>query len=410
MEMNRELTQKIRPVILAGFGPAPLACIRSWGRLGFAVGMIGIKYQKAHFPSSRFLKSSLVLPEEKLYTTEGIEMVGGFLKEFHASGITCAAERVACWLNDNRQVLPPGVGLWLPENKTIHALLSKQKQIQIAREVGFDVLPTYHVHHDIDGTEDIPPQHFPLCLRPTVPETTIPAFKVHLVHSQEDLKKFMSSLTKIEHPLLAQPFRNLANLVVHGARTLSGESIGLQAFLVERKFQGVTLTIRPTHLEEEWRDKCVRFTDSFSVTGNYHFEFLIDKKDGAISFLELNNRFGGTTAKVYACGYDEPLLALQAYGVIPVSPRMSRTRDRTLANVTVSSKRTLLKYLRHALQNKLTPLDYPIETKLTRILKTLYGLLRYRDDTLSFQDMRGSLVLHWGVLRNMIKKYIHPTD
>jgi hypothetical protein len=428
VNVNNELIAKIRPVILAGFGAASLACVRSWGKHGFTVGMICIKYQGAHSPSSRFLKEFTMLPIEKLYTEEGIRIIGTFLKQFCASGIICVTEKVACWLNDHRQALPAEVGVWLPENKTINDLLSKQKQIEIARKVGFGVLPTYLVHPDIKVANDIPYKHFPLCLKPSGPETVIPAFKVHLVYSTDELNKFINnSLKNIEQPIIGQPFRHLPNLVVHGVRTLSGESIGLQAFLVERKFEGVTLTIRPAGLGKELRDKCIRFTDTFNVTGNYHFEFLIDKKDGSVSFLELNSRFGGTTAKVYACGYDEPLLALQAYGVIPVNHypktinRNSASQNRqtaassyplstieygTLANTVVSSRWALLKYLRYTLQDKLTPFDYPTETKLIRIVKILHAFFRYKDDVLSFQDIRGSLAFYRGIFASILKKHI----
>jgi len=430
---NKELIAKIRPVILAGFGAVSLACVRSWGRQGFTVGMICIKYQEKIPPSSRFLKEFTTLPKEKLYIEEGIWIIGSFLKKISASGIICVTEKIACWLNDNRQALPPEVGVWLPKNKTINDLLSKQNQIEIARKVGFGVLPTYLVGREINVANDIPYKHFPLCLRPSRPESTIPTFKVRLVYSRDELNKFINSLKTIKQPIIAQPFRNLPNLVVHGARTLLGESIGLQAFLVERKFEGVTLTIRPASLRKDLRDKCVRFTDSFGVTGNYHFEFLIDKKDGSVSFLELNSRFGGTTAKVYACGYDEPLLALQAYGVIPVNHTLKTTSGnsaiqsrqpaaasfppstieyRMSANVIVSNKGALLKYLRYTLQDKLTLFDYPTETKLTRILKMFYGLFRYKDDVFSFQDMRGSLAFYREIFASIFKKHfiLPPKD
>jgi hypothetical protein len=215
----------------------------------------------------------------------------------------------------------------------------------------------------------------------------------------------------------------LPNLVVHGARTVNGDSIGLQGFLVERKFEGVTLTIRPTDLKKDFLDKCIKFTDYFNVNGNYHFEFLVDKKNNSVHFLELNHRLGGTTAKVFALGYDEPLLVLQSYGVIPIVKELdtsiqkqetsnqyppssnqqpSTIVHRPLTNATVSSKQALLKYFFYTIKGKLTPLDYPSETNLIRLAKTIYGFFRYRDDVFTLQDVKGSMALYFGNLKSRV--------
>jgi predicted ATP-grasp superfamily ATP-dependent carboligase len=413
----------IRPVIVGQFGPPTLTCIRSWGEQRFPVGMVCIRSRRELMPASKYLGDFTTLTPEKLYADNGIQIINDFLKNFRANGIICIAEKVACWLNDHRQMLPEEVALWLPSNNTINALISKQKQIEVARKIGFKVLPTYLIDRNFKTIEHILENHFPLCLRPDDPAAVAPVFKVHLVYSHGELKQYVKSLKTIDGPLIAQPFMNCPNLVVHGARTVVGNTIGLQAFLVDRKFEGVTLTLRPTNIDRDFLDKCVDFTNYFNVTGNYHFEFLLDRKNGFIYFLELNNRLGGTTAKVFACGYDEPLLALQAYGAVPIlrqpssivqrlktnieQPAASNQRPATilyrpLANITVSSKRALLKYLLFTIKNKITPLDYPSESKLNRILKTIYGLLKYRDDIFMFRDLRGSFALYFESLKNRL--------
>jgi len=378
--------------------------------------MVCIVSKKEPPPASKYLADFVTIPHEKLYTLDGIQIIKEFLIRFRATGITCIAESIACWLNDHRHMFPDEVAIWLPTNETIKNLISKRVQIEIARKVGFTILPTYFIDKNLETNDHIPIDHYPLCLRPDDPATVVPAFKAHLICSREELIEYVKSMQKIDASIIAQPFMHLPNLVVHGARTVDGDSIGLQGFLVERKFEGVTLTIRPTDLEKKLLDQCIKFTDLFNVTGNYHFEFLVDKKNGSVSFLELNNRLGGTTAKVFALGYDEPLLALQSYSVLPTSPETRHRRPATinhqpstighrpLTNVTVSSKQALLKYLLYTIKGKLTLLDYPSESKLIRILKTIYGFLRYRDDVFMFRDLKGSLALYLGNLRNKVKK------
>ena len=384
--MLQNLESKIRPVIIGSFGPPTLACIRSWGKQGYPVGMICIRSESEVHPSSKYLTDSTTLSSKLLNTDKGIETISQFLKKFRATGIICISESMACWLNDNRRELPEKVAVWLPPNDIIKDLLSKEKQVEIARKVGFNILPTYLIKN-LQSFNSITRKHFPLCLRPDNPGGIKPSFKVHLIYSSAELKRFIQSFDKINQPLIAQPFMNLPNLVVHGARTVSGSNIGLQAFLVERKFEGVTLTIHAFDLKKELHDKCIAFTNEFKLTGSYHFEFLIDKITGSTYFLEVNNRLGGTTAKVFACGYDEPLLALEAYEVI-------KNTQNHLKNFTVSSKQALLKYLFYVIKDKLTPLDYPCESKCLRIAKTIYGLLRYKDDVFSLCDLKGSLALY----------------
>jgi hypothetical protein len=250
--------------------------------------------------------------------------------------------------------------------------------------------------------------HFPLCLRPDDPAKVAPVFKFSLVYSKEELFAYVKSMKTLDSPIVAQPFMHLPNLVVHGARTVNGNSIGLQGFLVERKFEGVTLTIHPTNLEQDLLDKCVRFTDYFNVTGNYHFEFLLDRKTGSSYFLELNNRLGGTTAKVFL-DLMNPLVAV--YGVLPTLCRNQQpaTSFHRLSTKNVTSKQALLKYFYYTIRGRLTPLDYPSEPSLVRIAKTVYGFLRYRDDVFTLRDIKGSMALYFGNLRSKILARIPST-
>jgi len=386
----------IRPVIVSNFGPPALACIRSWGAQGFPVGMVCIRAKEEGYPDSKYLTDFITLCPKDVYTDNGIKTIDQFLKKFHANGIFCINENIACWLNNYHKIFSNKIAIWLPSTNTIKDLLSKKKQIEIARKVGFNVLPTYLIDKNLKKDNFILPEHFPLCLRPNDPGTVTLPFKAHLVYSFAELKTFITSFKKIEKPIIAQPFMNLPNLVVHGARTVSGTTIGLQAFMVERKFEGVTLTICPTALNKELSNKCISFTNQFKLTGNYHFEFLIDKITGSTFFLELNSRLGGTTAKVYICGYDEPLLALQAYGV-------KTSRQQGIKDIIVSNKQALLKYLLFAVKDRLTPLDYPVEPNHLRIVKTIYGLLKYKDDVFMLRDIRGAFALYLGNIRNSFR-------
>lgn len=377
----------LRPVILGAFGPPTLACIRSWGRAGLAPGLIAVQGPGEPRPASKYLAGSVCLSRDDLYTERGLEIILRFLGDFDASGLTCIDENIAQWLNEQLPNLPANIPLWLPPADMLRRVLDKAEQIEAARQVGLNVLPTY-LFSTCDFTEEIPSDHFPLCLRPSAPGTVEPTFKVQNVASPAELRTFLAAM-EFRGPVIGQPFRNLPNLVVHGTRTTAGETLGMAGFLVERKFQGVTLTLRPTALSADFKARCVAFTEAMALVGHYHFEFLYDGATGENHFLEINHRFGGTTAKVLVCGYPEPLYALRAQGYdIPV-PATERP-------MTVSSLKALGKSAYFALRGRLTALDYPEESTSRRLWSTVKCLASCRDEVFAWDDLPGTAAFYFG--------------
>jgi hypothetical protein len=383
----------MRPMILGQFSPPALACVRSWGEQGWRPGLICIRKTNGPLPASRRLGAAYSLHPDLLYREEGLDAVRGCLESFRADGLLCIQESLGVWLDQHREALD-GFDLWVPPAAAVKRVLSKRAQIEAARRVGLSVLPTWLLDtHTLGVLEDVPDDLFPLCLRPSGEGGVAPGFKVRSVRNREEARSFVLGLRRIDAPLIAQPFRNLPNLVVHGARSAQDRSFGLQGFLVARKFEGLTLTIRPVELQKDLVRRCIDFTRELGVVGSYHFEFLYDPRTEEAHFLEVNARLGGTTAKVFACGYDEPVLALQAFGA-----GGERKKRRAVRNVTASSRLALGKYVVQALTRRITPLDYPQEPDWARVAKALWGMARYRDDVISSMDVKGTLSFYRQVL------------
>ena len=352
-------------------------------------GLISVQDPGEPRPVSKYLTGSVCLCRDDLYSERGLETIVRFLADFNASGLTCIDENISRWLNDQRSRLPAGTSLWLPPSDMLSRVLDKAAQIEAARRVGLDVLPTY-LFSGGDFTEDIPADHFPLCLRPSAPDAVNPFFKVENADSVAGLRKFLSGF-EFQGSVIGQPFKNLPNLVVHGTRLADGTTVGMEGFLVERKFQGVTLTLKPFPLSEDFKSRCSAFTEAMDLVGHYHFEFLYDAVSGENHFLEINHRFGGTTAKVLVCGYQEPLYALQAQGFdIPVNAVTN--------NVIVSSIKALGKSAFYALTDRLTPLDYPEESKAKRLWSTVKCLVSCRDEVFAWDDLSGTAAFYLGDL------------
>ncbi|MGI6656364.1 MAG: hypothetical protein ACOX5Z_06005 [Desulfobulbus sp.] len=376
----------MRPVILAPFGPPALACIRSWGEQGWEPGFICIQSSFSSAPSSRYLVDWVRLPREDLFKESGIEVIVKFLTSFHADGICCINEDVSIWLNENKNKFPDNVSCWTVESDILLEISSKKKQIEVAKSVGFSVLPTYYLGAGV--RDDIPEENFPLCLRPTLPESIKPDFKVRVVYSDDEINKMLSSAEYIKSPIVAQPFMDLPNIVVHGSRDIHGSVLFLQAFIVDRKFEGFALTVSPVDIDKKLKENCAKFADFYKIIGVFHFDIMYDHINNEFYFLELNPRFGGTTAKVYRCGYDEPAMMLCAYG-------KDINIDRKIEKYTVGSHFALIKYLLYCFLNKRNIVDYPrSEKNIDRILFVLKRFFFIKDDIFIFSDIKGSFSLY----------------
>ena len=387
-------------VIVGRFSPPVLACIRSWGRRGNKIGFICIDDGNGLKPRSRYLDGYMTITGKDLYQNSGIFKISSFLGQFNTNVLSCIDDNIACWLSDNAFQFDKKLFPAFPSSQMVKKVLSKTLQIRVATKAGFDVLPEYLIDNDNIETLTIAPEHFPLCLRPSEPHHMVPSFKVKLIHSYFELKEFAKTIhIKKNGKIIGQPFRNLPNLVVHGIRSQKGETKLISAFIIHRKFEGVTLTLQPyPDLNRDLADRCSVFVQLLGLTGNFHFEFLFDPETKQAFFLEINLRFGGTTAKVLSCGYDEPMYALEAYGI------ESDSHLPVIKQRIVSNKQAVLKYMAKAVCHKLSPLDYPDEAILKKVLTCIKGLFFFHDEVMSLDDFKGSVSLYLNNIIQILKR------
>lgn len=309
-----------------------------------------------------------------------------YLKSFESCALVAISEKLSIWLREHVNILPKNCNLLSPPKDVILNILSKEKQLKAAVEARMNVLPTYWVTKDSHTWERIPENNYPICLRPSGPDAVQPSFKAEVLYNPREMDSLINSRLKINQYIIAQPFLDLPNLVIHGSRKTDGSTIGLQGFLVERKFEGLTLTIKPFPMPASLKTKCLTFIEIMDVQGPFHFEFLYNPANHEAWFLELNNRLGGTTAKVFALGYDEPKYLLQSFGY-----DIGHTEKRLIESI-ASSKMALMKYLHYAFSCKINILDYPAsEKKDRRVAEALKALLFYKDDIWGLNDARAML-------------------
>lgn len=218
-----------RPALLGPYGPAQIACLRSWRQLGLAPLYIYIGSRPLPL-ASRIAAAVLHLPGALVGTDEGASRVVAFLRDHCADGVTCLAENLAHWLHTmtQRTDWPEAVACWISDAEALERLASKAEQVDIARRVGLKVLPSFLIDHKSAGA--VPEDAYPLVLRPDTPGAVAPSFKALRVPDRARLEAFLAEVRRIDRPLVAQRLVVGPNLVVHGARAPTARSSPCRPF------------------------------------------------------------------------------------------------------------------------------------------------------------------------------------
>ena len=373
-------------ILLAPWVPASLAAVRSFHRQGTGVYLLESLTDQRPTPRSfPVLRGSGVIPPDLVGTAEGIAFIKRYADEIEASVLVAVLEPDLVWLAASRQEFAPSCMVLAQTAESLRTLYSKRHQLMLARSAGLSVLPTYLLMRPADA-DSIPASDFPLALRPDRQECVQPGFKVRLVRSREQLQAMVRGCERISSPIVAQPFKSLPNLVVHGVRSATGRMIASRCYFVPRKFEGVTLAIEPRPFPDRLEEMCHEFARLAGITGCYHLEFLYSAEMNRAYFLEVNVRMGGTTDKVMQLGFDEPSLLLQAYGITPVQPASDGGIHRRVVN-----KRAVLKHLVSSVKGTLPEFDYPDVHRLTHIVYSFRDLIVAKDSVFDWRDLRGSL-------------------
>ncbi len=376
-------------VLLVGpWAPASLAFARSVQRHGIDAFLLQPSTSQQEQWTLSGLRGSATIPASFVGTPEGIDWIKRYASDIGAAALVAITDRELLWLGEHRHEFEPSCKVLVQNPDSLSRLLSKTYQLELAGRAGLSILPTYLLLQAADA-DSIPGSDFPLAIRPDRPDNVEPRFKVRLVKSREQLRTVVNACRSVASPIIAQPFKNLPNLVVHGVRSVTGDTLGSQCYAVPRKFEGVTLALERCAFPNGLEEACRRFAALADISGCYHLEFLFSHAENLASFLEVNVRLGGTTDKVVRMGFDEPSLLLQAYGISVRPTASAASRPRRVVN-----KRVLLKHIVWAASGKLTELDYPHVGRLTHIAYSCRDLILAKDSIFDWRDAPGSIKFH----------------
>lgn len=375
-----------RIAFLGSPGPIMLAFVRTCAEEGVSTHLLQItdaSMTKCRY--SRWLDGVTIVNPEFIGNQKGIRVIEDIVAGVGADGLIAVDEIHLLWLAENRDVLERSCRLLMPTKECLSRMASKHVQIEIATEAGFDILPTEYLSR-VSDSAIMSDEHFPVCLRPSVPSRVSPNFKAQVFHSRSEVSAFLEELDEIQEPIIAQPFLSLPDLKVHGARSRDGRILAMVPFYVERKFEGVTLTLMRGTFPPGVRERCEKFAQLADLSGGFHFDLLYSAKESRAFYLEVNVRMGGITDKAKVFGHDQPRLILRAYGhpaTTNVRPATSRKR--------VVTKRTVIKHMMKAVTGGLTELDYPSVNRANHIFLSARDLLFARDSVVDRRDLVGSI-------------------
>lgn len=380
-----------RLVLLGQFCSAGLALARSCKAQGIAVYLLELTNQEAkwrHYSSC--LSGGDVIRYDEIGTVKGISIINRYLNRVGAEALAVGChDSIIAWLAQNKRKFSSACKVMVPPISSITKVSSKQKQLNLSKNLKLENLPMWPLLSSADY-ETIPPENFPVCLRPSDEESVKPTFKAKVIHSPKEILICLESLRFLGHPVIAQPFQSLPNLVVHIVRSETGQILAIKSFLVSRKFEGIAMTIEniePIMLPSKLEKQCREFADASGIIGCFHFDFLFSVCENRAYFLEVNIRLGGTTDKVMKMGFDEPALLLAAYGL--KGPAKARFYRRSYNRIT--NKRAVMKHILAVLKGRISEIDYPASSRFKHLRYSIFDLCFTKDSVFDWKDLRGSL-------------------
>lgn len=358
--------------MIGPLGPAQLACFGSWRRLGLRTQFIHTETKPlgriARGIADHYLHLGPVADEPQSF-----DAIGDHLSKTASAHLACLADQMSIRLWRHRQRLGPSVTLLMAPVDVIEAMESKCLQIEIARQCGFDVLPTALV--SAANLAEWAHLSYPIVVRPDRASIDS-SFKVAFLADAAALNAFVRSRETRAPAIVAQTFVSGPTVVVHGFRGIGMPAATLIGFVVALKNDGVTVTLEPCDLTREITDACQRFVAAAGLVGVFHFELLLDPTTAKLWFLEVNARLGGTTGKVVVAGYDEPAALLYAFGVIPLAPNAPKSYK------AVVSRLAAFRCIDKAIRGKGSPVDYPFPDARLVAFRALRSMVLYRDEVL----------------------------
>lgn len=367
--------------IIGPFGPAQLACLRSWRRAGYRTAFFQLGGRRV--PSVlRALADEYCFHPDGSDIEETLRRVSAECTHAGVAALTTLSESMALKLHAHQHDGEFAATQLMLNSPDVYAMLeSKALQADIATRAGLPVMPSYLLDRHSEGLDAAGP----FVLRPDIARTVRPRFKAKLVASAAEALAVARAMTTPDGRIMAQPFVAGPNLIIHAARASDGSWDHHEAFYTEIKSAGLAVALRPYPLSDVLLEACRRFEQEVGLCGVFHYDFILDARSGEAFFLEVNPRLGGTTGKVYAAGYDEPAMLPPAFLQRGAHrPELGKPRNPSISRIAA------VRYGLSLLRREPSMLDYPFKRDGRAFGKLANALFLHRDEVFRLTDVVGN--------------------
>ena len=225
-------------------------------------------------------------------------------------------DRQMVCLARHSHMLPPTTKVVMAEPSTVLLCMDKNAMCEIGSGLGIPQCQ-YATASSIDElvvhANDI---GYPCVVKPDDPLTRISDEKAIICHSSRELERRFPSWPEDHAELLIQQFapgfRHNIQLLAHdGELQCSLETKTLRS----DRYDNTGYTVDSTSVKRHplMHDYCARLLEKLNYTGLGCAQFLLDVKNGEISFLELNPRLGAAFGVANRCGIDFPVAAADLF-------------------------------------------------------------------------------------------------
>lgn len=234
--------------------------------------------------------------------------VGGLTEAVRRSGITAMLplDDASLWLL-RRIRADLGTPLAAPCDEAIETALDKSRQIEAARNAGFEVPPTVHFNSVEDlGSFDWTPAYLKPALAARVKEGRLVRAKGYFCSTREEVEQVARDWDPTE-PGLAQAFRQGVGEGIFGFAT----DEGVTAWCGHRRIRMMnpngsgSSACESAPVQDDLKEKTERFLQDIGWRGLFMIEMLRDR-EGVPWFMELNGRCWGSMALARRLGFEYP--------------------------------------------------------------------------------------------------------
>jgi predicted ATP-grasp superfamily ATP-dependent carboligase len=305
-----EVTRASPIVVLDGEQRAALAIARSLGRHGYPVH-VGSNTRKSLAGGSRYAASETILPDPLAAPAAFASAAATLIDARKAEVLIPVTDASSLAVLQHPELF---VRVRVPSSDAEHFRRASDKALVLsaAQQVGIDVPSQWVVLEKTSRSPDIPPERFPVVLKPSRsvsgPEGERVKLGVSYARTPDELSQALQKLPPAAFPLLIQERIQGPGLAVFLLRWRGT----IRAVFAHRRIRefppsgGVSVCAESVSVSERLVERSEALLAALDWSGVAMVEFKRDERSGREYLMEVNPRFWGSLQLAIDAGVDFP--------------------------------------------------------------------------------------------------------